>query len=133
MGIPVDNQSAVLAPIMSYARQHKPKGLGMIISELLRGHRVKTKTIEESVAIAFKEAEDEHLNLADCLFTLFPKGPTSPWGWSRTGWGWQGWWKLTEGTLSPLDSLSAFDSLIELLARIAKEGGTELIDQPQLW
>lgn len=133
MDIPVDNQAAFLAPLMSFALAKKPESLGKIIAELLRGHRVKTKSIEESVASAYKGLKDEHFNLADFLFAIFPRGPTSPWGWSRIGWGWQEWWKLVEGTLSPLEELAAFDSLIQLLERIAQEGKIPLVEQPQLW
>lgn len=133
MDIPVDNQAAFFAPLLTFALANKPEDLGKIIAELLRGHRVKTKAIEESVAIAYKGMKDEHFNLADFLFAIFPRGPTSPWGWSRIGWGWQEWWKLVEGTLSPLEELAAFDSLIQLLERIAQEGKIPLVGQPQLW
>merc|ERR550537_352448 len=118
MDIPVDNQVVPLAHILSFSRQHAPEGLGKVVGELLRGHRVKSKSIQEAVEIAFKDADDREGNLADFLHSIIPRGDAAPWGWSRIGWSWQQWWKLTTTVLTSLNSNAAFDSLASLLDRI---------------
>lgn len=133
MDVPVESQTQVLEPLLRYGLKHAPQGLGRILAELLKGHRVKTKTIEESVLGAFKDDDDECMNLTEFLYLVFPRGAASPWGWSRIGWSWQQWWTLLDRTVSALKGSAAFDSLAALLDRIEAEGGTELAKQEQIW
>lgn len=133
MDIPVDNQTAALAPILTFALEHKPQDLGKIITELLLGHRIKTKTIEDSVKISFKDKLDKEGNLSELMFNIFPRGAVSPWGWGRTGWSWQGWWKLTSAVFGALKPVAAFDQLSGLLDQIEQRGGVPLSDQSQIW
>jgi len=133
MGIPVEHQSVVLEPIVRFGLEHAPKGLGKILAELLKGHRVKTNAVCDAVQGAFKGLSDDYGVLREMLFIVFPKGPTSEWGWSRVGWSWQEWWKLANGTLTALNATSAFEELALLLDRIEAEGGQPLIKQPMIW
>jgi len=133
MDIPVTNQVIVLEPILVFGLQHAPETLGRILAELLKGHRIKTKTIEESVVGAFKGQPDKHGILRELFFLIFPKGPQSEWGWSRVGWSWQEWWKITENCFNGIDKSSAFDELSALLNHIEAEGKTGLSKQSMVW
>ncbi|CAJ1413975.1 unnamed protein product [Effrenium voratum] len=124
MNIPVDSQTAVLSVIVAFCLQHPPPGgLGALLAELIKGHRVKTKAVEDAVAQAMRGKEDSEGVLRELLFTIFPKGPNSDWGWSRVGWSWQEWWKICARVLSSLKPLSAFDELGLLLERIELSSG----------
>merc|ERR1740129_2448723 len=58
MDIPVTQQTVVLEPLVSFAMTHSPDTLGTMLAELLRGHRVKTKTVEEAFQGAYKGGVD---------------------------------------------------------------------------
>jgi len=133
MDIPVDNQPAVLTPILAFGLKHSPETLGRVIFELLKGHRVKTNAIVDSVQATMSGYVDKYGVLREFLFNIFPKGPASEWGWSRIGWSWTEWWKIVEGTLCVLDPLSAFDELAALLDRVEATGKTPLVDQSMIW
>lgn len=133
MDIPVTNQVVALEPILAYGLQHAPETMGKILTELLKGHRIKTKTIQDSVVGAFNGQPDMHGILGELFFSIFPKGPQSEWGWSRVGWSWQEWWKITESCFNNIDKASAFDGLAALLDRIEAEGKTPLAKQTMLW
>ncbi|CAE8621370.1 unnamed protein product, partial [Polarella glacialis] len=112
---------------------HAPESLGSVLGELLKGHRVKTKAVEEAVVSGMAGTEDRYGVLREMLFMVFPKSPHSDWGWSRVGWSWQEWWKILEKTMSTIDSVSAFDELSLLLERIEASGGKPLAQQGQVW
>lgn len=133
MDIPVDNQIPALTPIVAYAVVHAPQHLGKILSELLKGHRTKTKTIEEAVKNSMSGMRDDYGVLREMAFNIFPKGPHSEWGWSRVGWSWQQWWGLISATMGALEPSSAFDELILLFEKIEEKGGTPLAKQPMVW
>merc|ERR1740121_301536 len=102
MNIPVDSQAQVLVPIIRYGLAKAPVGLGVILGELTLGRRCKTNAVEQAVRETMKGNKDKHGTLQDLLYMIYPRGPSSPWGWSRTGWGWQQWWALAENLLSLL-------------------------------
>jgi len=133
MDIPVTNQVEVLEPILRFALEHEPESLGKIAAELLIGHRVKSKSLQEAIQGACKEEGTDKGFLRETFFLIFPKGPQSEWGWSRVGWSWQEWWKLVDGCYSGLDSARAFDELCWLLDKIEAEGGKPLVEQAQVW
>jgi len=133
MDIPVTNQTIVMTPILAFGLQHTPEKMGKIIAELLKGHRIKTKTIEESVVGAYKGQPDPYGVLSELLYIIFPKGPQSEWGWSRVGWSWQEWWKITENCYNSIDKASALDGLGALLDKIEAEGKVPLVKQTMVW
>lgn len=135
MDIPVAFQAKVLTPIVRFALQYEPLGgLGCILAELLKGHRVKTKAVEEALQATLGSAVKTEGVLVDMLFVIFPKSPHSEWGWSRVGWSWQEWWKMVEKSLCLLEPTSAFDELGLLLDKIEAEGcGKSLSEQTQIW
>jgi len=103
-----------------------------ILAELVKGHRAKLKAVEEAIQTLFECGCDEQGCLSRFLLLIFPKSPTSEWGWSRVGWSWQGWWATAERVLSTLDDTAAFDSLRSLLGAIESDSGTCLPKQ-QIW
>jgi len=133
MDIPVNNQVIVWEPIMAYGLEHVPETMGKILAELLKGHRLKTKTIEEGAKGAFNGKPDRCGILREFLYIIFPKGPQSEWGWSRVGWSWQQWWQMTENLFSSIEKTSAFDGLAALLDQIEADGKTPLAKQPLVW
>jgi len=133
MDIPVTNQVVVLEPILRFGLEHAPESLGKIAAELLIGHRIKSKSLQEAVQGACKDEGTDKGFLRETFFLIFPKGPQSEWGWSRVGWSWQEWWKIVEGCYSGLDSAKAFDELCWLLDKIEAEGGKPLVEQTQVW
>jgi len=132
MQIPIESQAAVLTPILRFAMQHAPQGFGQVLAELIKGHRTKTAAMQEAVRVAYSGSADPHGTLRELLLIVFPKSPTSEWGWARVGWGWQQWWQLAEGLLSSLDSTSAFDELATLLDALEARSGVALAKQ-QIW
>eukprot|EP00419_Tripos_fusus_P029243 CAMPEP_0172709920 /NCGR_PEP_ID=MMETSP1074-20121228/55350_1 /TAXON_ID=2916 /ORGANISM="Ceratium fusus, Strain PA161109" /LENGTH=281 /DNA_ID=CAMNT_0013533243 /DNA_START=50 /DNA_END=892 /DNA_ORIENTATION=- len=133
LDIPVTHQVPVLEPLLRFGLEHDPESLGKIAAELLIGHRVKSKSLQEAVVGACKGEGTDKGFLRETFFLIFPKGPQSEWGWSRVGWSWQEWWKLVEGCYTGLDSDKAFDELSFLLDKLEAEGGKPLIEQTQPW
>uniref|UniRef100_A0A7S1FDF7 RXLR phytopathogen effector protein WY-domain domain-containing protein n=1 Tax=Noctiluca scintillans TaxID=2966 RepID=A0A7S1FDF7_NOCSC len=127
MHIPVEHQDKALKVILRFSlNSGKDVKLGDILSDLLKGHRIKTNAIQEAVQAEYKAKPDSFQYLSQFLFTIFPKSPSSPWGWSRVGWNWQQWWALTEKCLGVLTHEGAFDALVDLLDRIQNESGSSL-------
>merc|ERR1712129_411800 len=96
MDIPseVGAQVVVLDPILRFGLEQAPESLGKIAAELIIGHRIKSKTLQEAVQAACKNEGTDKGFLRETFFLIFPKGPQSEWGWSRVGWSWQEWWNL---------------------------------------
>lgn len=132
MDIPVDRQPLALTPIMKWSLKMKPEETGMILAELLKGHRTKSNTIVESVIATMKDTTDPCGVLQEFLYTIYPRGAASPWGWSRIGWSWQEWWKIAVTIISALTPSSAFDEMATLLNRIEAVGLVPLARQ-QIW
>ena len=132
MNIPVECQSSVLSEIVAFCLSVPPVGgLGAVLAELIKGHRVKTRAVEQAVEQAMAGGQDTGGVLRQMLFSIYPKGPDSDWGWSRVGWSWQEWWKIVERTIGCLDNLAAFDELGLLLERLESEG--KPLAQQQIW
>merc|ERR1711920_1065528 len=70
-----------------------------VLAELVKNHRVKIKAVEEALITLFECGLDEQNCISRFLLLIFPKSPTSEWGWSRVGWNWQQWWATTERIL----------------------------------
>lgn len=133
MNVPVDSQSRVLTEIIAFCLNEPPVGgLGAVLAELIKGHRVKTRAVEEAVETAMAGGQDARGVLRQMLFSIYPKSPDSDWGWARVGWSWQEWWKIVERTIGGLEKLAAFDELGLLLERLELEGGKPLSDQ-SIW
>lgn len=124
-------QAAVLGSIIHFCLDHAPVGgLGPILAELIKGHRVKTKVVEDALEATMVGREDSEGVLREMLIRIFPKGPQSEWGWSRTGWSWQEWWKIVQKTMSVLHPTSGFVELGLLLERLEAEAQLPLVEQP---
>mmetsp|Transcript_6071 Transcript_6071/g.14441 ORF Transcript_6071/g.14441 Transcript_6071/m.14441 type:complete len:260 (+) Transcript_6071:19-798(+) len=133
MNIPVDSQSRVLKEIIAFCLNEPPVGgLGAVLAELIKGHRVKTRAVEEAVETAMAGGQDPRGVLRQMLFSIYPKSPDSDWGWARVGWSWQEWWKIVERTIGSLEKLAAFDELGLLLESLELEGGKPLSSQ-SIW
>merc|ERR1712151_777861 len=66
------------------------------------------------------------------LMLIFPKSPTTEWGWSRVGWNWQQWWGVLDRILTVLSSTGAYDMLCALLRKLEADSGSYLPHQ-QIW
>jgi len=133
MAIPIDKQDQVVQAILQTGLESEVADtIPEILAELVKGHRVKIKAVEEAISTIFECGSDEQGCLARFLFMIFPKSPTSEWGWSRVGWSWQQWWSLSDRVLSALDASSAFECLRQLLTTIESESGAYLPHQ-QIW
>jgi len=115
------------------------KRVGDVLAWLSRAHRVKVKTIEETLGTWMAQIRDSAELKADdrrvlswALFNWFPQPKISPWGWSRIGWSWQEWWKLVERLLDKLPGAHAFDILRHMLENMQEQEGT-LICEQQAW
>eukprot|EP00933_Yihiella_yeosuensis_P001095 TRINITY_DN101750_c0_g1_i1.p1 TRINITY_DN101750_c0_g1~~TRINITY_DN101750_c0_g1_i1.p1 ORF type:complete len:269 (+),score=73.44 TRINITY_DN101750_c0_g1_i1:50-808(+) len=133
MNIPIESQSKVLLEILRFGLENACEGLGDMLSELIKGHRVKTKAVEEAALEIMKGVEDRSGVLRQMLFNIFPKSPNSEWGWSRVGWSWLQWWQILEKLLGVLEPTSAFDELASLLNEIEAAGGKPLTQQTLVW
>lgn len=136
MQIPSEHQAEVLTFILSFGRDHKAaidgQSLGVVIAELIKAHKVKTKAVEDALIATFRDRRDKIKVFQDLFFAIFPKGPESEWGWSRVGWSWAEWWKMLEKTMDTVHTLNAFNQLIALLNRIEAAGSKPLAQQ-LLW
>mmetsp|Transcript_56539 Transcript_56539/g.148706 ORF Transcript_56539/g.148706 Transcript_56539/m.148706 type:complete len:166 (-) Transcript_56539:39-536(-) len=133
MGIPIEKQNLVVQVILEVGLDSElAENVGDILIELIKGHRTKIKAIEEAVSTLFECGGDQHSCLQRFLIMLFPKSPTSEWGWSRVGWSWQQWWSTAEKILGALEASSAFELLVLLLTAIEVESGAYLPHQ-QIW
>jgi len=103
-----------------------------VLAELVKGHRVKIKAVEQAIATIFECGCDEKDCISKFLLLIFPKSPTSEWGWSRVGWSWKEWWGIAEKILASMESSGAFEVLRSLLSAIETESGTYLPHQ-QIW
>jgi len=133
MNIPVDKQDPVLRIILEVGLESEAsETMPDVLSDLLKGHRVKTKMIEEAMTSLFEMGEDHNGCLSRFFFLIFPKSPTSEWGWSRVGWNWAQWWNMYNRILNVMDQAAAFECLRTLLEMIEQESGTYLPHQ-QIW
>jgi hypothetical protein len=103
-----------------------------VLAELVKGHRAKVKAVEQAIATIFECGCDEKDCISKFLLLIFPKSPTSEWGWSRVGWSWKEWWGIAEKILASMESSGAFEALRSLLSAIETESGTYLPHQ-QIW
>lgn len=133
MNIPIEAQAQVVQGIVEAGlRSEVADTVPEILAELVKGHRVKVKAVEEAIQTLFECGHDEKGCLSKFLLLIFPKSPTSEWGWSRVGWSWQQWWGTTERILAALDPSCAYDCLCELLRAVESESGGPLPGQ-QIW
>jgi hypothetical protein len=106
--------------------------IGEVLAELVKGHRAKVKAVEDALKTIFEFGCDEKDCIATFLLRIFPKSPTSEWGWSRVGWSWKEWWGIADKIFACLESSAAFECLRSLLSSIETESGTYLPHQ-QIW
>jgi len=108
------------------------ENVGEILAELVKGHRAKVKAVEQAVTTIFECGCDEKDCIARFLLLIFPKSPTSEWGWSRIGWSWKEWWNISSKIFNCLEETGAFEALKSLLSSIETDSGTYLPHQ-QIW
>lgn len=133
MNIPVESQVPVVLAILQIGLESEvATTIPDALADLIKNHRVKVKAVEEAVTTLFECGEDEQGCLSRLLFLIFPKSPTSEWGWSRVGWNWQQWWATADRILLALDTKSAYEVLCTLLRSIESDSGTYLPHQ-QIW
>jgi hypothetical protein len=106
--------------------------MGEVLAELVKGHRAKVKAVEDAITTVFECGCDEKDCIARFLLLIFPKSPTSDWGWSRVGWSWKEWWGIADKIFACLEKSGAFESLRTLLSLIETDSGTYLPHQ-QIW
>eukprot|EP00933_Yihiella_yeosuensis_P001884 TRINITY_DN103097_c0_g1_i1.p1 TRINITY_DN103097_c0_g1~~TRINITY_DN103097_c0_g1_i1.p1 ORF type:complete len:346 (-),score=80.59 TRINITY_DN103097_c0_g1_i1:64-1002(-) len=133
MLVPVQSQADVIRRLLEVGLESEiADEVSDILAELVKGHRVKIKGVEEAIVTLFECGADQHNCLMRFMLLIFPKSPTTEWGWSRVGWSWQQWWSTSEKILQALDTSSAFEVLCELLRNLESESGTYLPHQ-QIW
>lgn len=137
MNIPVtiEAQSTVIKAIIRIGLESEESIAATVpdlLAQLVTGHRCKVKAVEEAVTTLFECGDDEQGCLSRFLLLIFPKSPTSEWGWSRVGWNWQQWWGLADRILLALGGKGAFDMLCKLLKSLETDSGTYLPHQ-QIW
>jgi len=135
MNIPVeiDKQAMVVQRILEIGLVSEVADtMGDVLADLVKGHRAKIKAVEEAITTLFECGSDEQGCLSRFLLLIFPKSPTTEWGWSRVGWSWQQWWSTAEKIFNTLDNSSAFEALRVLLAAFETDSGTYLPHQ-QIW
>lgn len=130
MLVPVDNQTPVIRRIMEVGYDSESsETFGEVLAELIKGHRVKLKFVEEALQDVFEYSVDEKGVLSKYFLYIFPKSPTSEFGWSRVGWNWQSWWDSVLRILNLLDPPNAFYILRELLTSMESLSGAFLSHQ----
>jgi len=133
MNIPIESQAEVVQAILEIGLESEVADtIPDALAELIKGHRVKIKAVEEAIQTLFECGSDQQGCLSRFLLLIFPKSPTSEWGWSRVGWNWQQWWTTADRVLATLDNNSAFVLLCNLLRGIETESGAYLPHQ-QIW
>mmetsp|Transcript_9594 Transcript_9594/g.27009 ORF Transcript_9594/g.27009 Transcript_9594/m.27009 type:complete len:248 (+) Transcript_9594:219-962(+) len=133
MKIPIESQVGVIRALVEVGLASETADtVPDVLAELVKGHRVKIKAVEEAIEALFECGGDEQGCLSRFLLLVFPKSPTSEWGWSRVGWSWQQWWSTAERILETLEVSSAFAVLCELLQSMEAQSGTYLPHQ-QIW
>ncbi|CAK0884912.1 unnamed protein product [Prorocentrum cordatum] len=133
MNIPIDMQKIVVQTIVEVGMESElADTVPDILAELTKGHRCKVKAVEEALSAVFECGADQNSCIVRFLLLIFPKSPTSEWGWSRVGWNWQQWWGNVDKILTSLDPTSAFEALCELLKSIEADSGAYLPHQ-QIW
>mmetsp|Transcript_85925 Transcript_85925/g.191212 ORF Transcript_85925/g.191212 Transcript_85925/m.191212 type:complete len:318 (-) Transcript_85925:36-989(-) len=133
MGIPIDNQHEVIKVILQVGLESEVADtIGDVMAELIKGHRVKIKAVEEAIQTLFECGADQENCLSRMLLLIFPKSPTSEWGWARVGWSWQQWWTTADRILATLDATGAFEMLSTLLTALETDSGAYLPHQ-QIW
>jgi len=135
MNIPVNlpTHSYVCQQIVEHGvRSEVGDTIGEVLAELVKGHRAKINAVEDALKTVFEFGCDEKGCIARFLLLIFPKSPTSEWGWSRVGWSWKEWWSLSDKIFRCLEPSGAFETLQAVLSSIETESGTYLPHQ-QIW
>ena len=73
---------------------------------------------------------DQAVCLSRILFLLFPKSPTSEWGWSHSSW--HMWWTLEEKILDTLDDTAAYEVRNSMLREMGNLSGAFHLHQKDL-
>lgn len=141
MRIPLERQAEVLQYFlnMAFAQATDPDLAPLVVAELVKGHKVKMRSVEE-VLVAFGKNLDEILAVNDeawhvyaqFLVHVFPKPAQSGWGWSRVGWSWQSWWQFVEKCIQTLEVDRAFD-VVSLILRLVQDREGQPLVQLQAW
>jgi hypothetical protein len=139
MRVPLDRQVEALQKLLNvgFARTDDPEKAPMVISELVKMHKIKLRSVEEAL-LAFGQNFDGILAIneeawqfyAKFLVQVFPKPSASGWGWSRVGWSFQSWWLFVEKCLQTLDSTKAFEVISLLLLLVQDREGTTIAELP---
>eukprot|EP00913_Durusdinium_trenchii_P007766 g7292.t1 len=113
--------------------QLDPDKAPLILAELVKGHKVKMRSVEE-VFVSFGQNLDGILAIneeawqvyAKFLVHVFPKAAAAGWGWSRVGWDWKGWWQFCERCIQSLEPSRSFDVIGLVLKLIQDKEGTDI-------
>jgi hypothetical protein len=135
MNIPVEfeMQSIVVQAIVRLGLECEvADSIPEILAELVKGHRAKLTSVEDALKVLYECGDDEQGYLVRFFVLIFPKSPTSEWGWSRVGWNWQQWWSVLDRILAVLSCTGAYDMLCALLRKMEADSGSYLPHQ-QMW
>jgi len=110
-----------------------------LVIELTRSKKVEMRSVELALQAMAQRLEEFvvlndgawHLH-SQVIALLFPKTPSTTWGFQRPGWTWTTWWSLAEKVMSAADRFRAFDVLVMVL-QICQEKSEAIIKQQQAW
>lgn len=110
-----------------------------VVMELTRAKQVEMTNVEAALQAtaskleALVQVNENAWNLhSHMLMLLFPKTPSTTWGFLRPGWSWISWWQMTERVLVKADHFRAFDILVLVLQMMQEKSGA-VIKQQQVW
>lgn len=141
MSIPVDRQPEALEKLLNFAfaQSSDAEKAPSIVAELVKGHKVKMKSVEEVLcnfapnidSIVAKNEEAWH-TYSRFLTHIFPKPAAAGWGWSRVGWSWQSWWQFTERCIQTLEASRAFE-VVGLILKLIQDREGQPLPLLQAW
>jgi len=126
----------VLLDFMVRDLESRVKPVANALAWLSKGQRVKLSLVEA----AFRKYLRGSLTrcpsvwklISWLLFHWFPRPKDHGWGWSRVGWSWREWWRLTEKVLESLPAGAAFQALRGALEHM-EEAEARSTCRQELW
>lgn len=132
-------QEVIVALLQAVLPKEIPDLSARLVAELVRVSAVILKDCEEALQTfastlegLVKEHEDAWHVHSYVLVCMFPKTPSTSWGWLRPGWSWTAWWQVTEKVLRCADRYRAFDILV-LILQMMQEKSHCVVREQQVW
>lgn len=141
LGPPEEENDAIVAILEAGSAEPELRSTqaAEIVAELARLGHIKMVSVEQSMMHLAKnleamvgQNESAWHTHSHVLTALFPKTPSSTWGWEMSSWDWAQWWRVAQRVLALADRFRAFDILV-LSLQTMQERSEVVVKSQGVW